>query len=139
MGSIPRWGRSPGRGNGNPLHYSCLENLHGQRSLVGYSPWDHRVGHFLSSALLLPHSYSSFILLMNDSLLLGVLYPTGWFGGVLPHLVCKFFEKWLIEKSLRFSLEIRVLNMLNISYVLSIYGNQGFPSGSDGKDSSCNV
>ena len=26
-GSIPRSGRSPGGGNGNPLQYSCLENL----------------------------------------------------------------------------------------------------------------
>ena len=25
-GSIPRSGRSPGRGNGNSLQYSCLEN-----------------------------------------------------------------------------------------------------------------
>ena len=25
-GSIPGLGRSPGRGNGNPLHYSCLGN-----------------------------------------------------------------------------------------------------------------
>ena len=25
-GSIPRSGRSPGKGNGNPLHYSCLAN-----------------------------------------------------------------------------------------------------------------
>ena len=25
-GSIPGWGRSPGGGNGNPLHYSCLGN-----------------------------------------------------------------------------------------------------------------
>ena len=24
---------------GNRLQYSCLENLHGQRGLVGYSPW----------------------------------------------------------------------------------------------------
>ena len=31
--------RSPGGGHGNPLHYSCLENPHGQRSLVDYSPW----------------------------------------------------------------------------------------------------
>ena len=38
-GSIPRLGRSPGEGNGNPLQYSCLENPHGQRSLAGYSPW----------------------------------------------------------------------------------------------------
>ena len=26
-GSIPGLGRSPGEGNGNPLWYSCLENL----------------------------------------------------------------------------------------------------------------
>ena len=38
-GSIPGSGRSPGEGHGNPLQYSCLENFHGQRSLVGYSPW----------------------------------------------------------------------------------------------------
>ena len=38
-GLIPELGRSPGGGNGNPLQYSCLENPHGQRSLVGYSPW----------------------------------------------------------------------------------------------------
>jgi len=25
-GSIPRWGRSPGEGNGNPLQVSCMEN-----------------------------------------------------------------------------------------------------------------
>ena len=39
LGSIPGTGRSPGEGNGNPLQYSCLEKSHGQRSLVGYSPW----------------------------------------------------------------------------------------------------
>ena len=38
LGSIPGLGRSPAGGNGNPLHYSGLENPHGQRSLVGYSP-----------------------------------------------------------------------------------------------------
>ena len=26
LGSIPGWGRSHGEGNGNSLHYSCLEN-----------------------------------------------------------------------------------------------------------------
>ena len=26
LGSIPRSGRSPGKGNGNPLQYSCLQN-----------------------------------------------------------------------------------------------------------------
>ena len=38
--------RFPGEGNGNPLHYSWLENPMDWRSLVSYSPWGHkRVGH----------------------------------------------------------------------------------------------
>ena len=36
--SIRGLGRCPGGGHGNPLQCSCLENPHGQRSLVGYSP-----------------------------------------------------------------------------------------------------
>ena len=39
LGSIPGLRRSPGGGHGNPLQYSCLENPHGQRNLVCYSPW----------------------------------------------------------------------------------------------------
>ena len=39
LGSIPGLGRSPGGERGNPLQCSCLENPHGKRSLVGYSPW----------------------------------------------------------------------------------------------------
>ena len=42
QGSIPGLGRSPRGGHGNPLQYSCLENPHGQRSLVGYSSWGHK-------------------------------------------------------------------------------------------------
>ena len=41
-GSVPGWERFPGGRNGNPFQYSCLENLHGQRRLAGYSPWDHK-------------------------------------------------------------------------------------------------
>ena len=40
--SIPGLGRSPGGEHGNPLQYSSLENPHGQRNLVGYSPWGHK-------------------------------------------------------------------------------------------------
>ena len=42
LGSIPGLGNSPGGGYGNPLQYSCLENPHGQRSLVGYGPCGHK-------------------------------------------------------------------------------------------------
>jgi len=49
LGSIPGLGRSSGGGHGNPFQYSCLENPHGERSLVGYNPlgcpWGCRVGH----------------------------------------------------------------------------------------------
>ena len=46
-GSISGWGRSPGEGNGNPLHTVFLPGKsHGQRSLVGYSSRGRkRVGH----------------------------------------------------------------------------------------------
>ena len=33
LGSTPGLGSFPREGHGNPLHYSCLENSHGQRSL----------------------------------------------------------------------------------------------------------
>ena len=39
LGVIPGLVTAAGGGHGNPLQYSCLENPHGQRSLVGYSPW----------------------------------------------------------------------------------------------------
>ena len=42
LGSISGLGGFPGGGHGNPLHYSCLENPRGQRSLAGYSPWGHK-------------------------------------------------------------------------------------------------
>ena len=42
LSSIPGLERSPDGGHGNPTEYSCLENPHGQRSLVGYYPWDHK-------------------------------------------------------------------------------------------------
>ena len=45
LGSILGLGSSPGEGNGNALQYSSLEKSHGQRSLVGHSPWGYRVGH----------------------------------------------------------------------------------------------
>ena len=40
--SIPGLGRFPGKWNGNPLQYSCLENPIKQRKLEDYSPWGFR-------------------------------------------------------------------------------------------------
>ena len=42
LGSIPGFGGSHGRGHGNQLQYSSLENPHGQRSWAGYSSWGHK-------------------------------------------------------------------------------------------------
>ena len=39
LGLLPGLGKSPGGGHGNPLQHASLEKPHGQRSLVGYSPW----------------------------------------------------------------------------------------------------
>ena len=36
------WEDPPGGGHDNALQYSCLENPHGQRILVGYSSWGHK-------------------------------------------------------------------------------------------------
>ena len=41
-GSIPGVGRYPGKGDGNPFRYSCLEKSHGQRSLAGCNAWGHK-------------------------------------------------------------------------------------------------
>ena len=40
-GLTPGLGRCAGRGNSNPLQYSCLEN-YTTEDLVGYSPWEHK-------------------------------------------------------------------------------------------------
>ena len=44
-GSIPGSGRSPGEGNGNPLQFSCLENLRTEESGRLQSMRSQRVGH----------------------------------------------------------------------------------------------
>ena len=43
VGSIPRWGRSPTEGNGNPLHCSCLGNP------MDRGAWQVVVGHDLAT------------------------------------------------------------------------------------------
>ena len=53
LGPIPGLGRSPGEGNGNPLH-RLPGKFHGWRNLVGYNPWARKEAdtteqlHFLS-------------------------------------------------------------------------------------------
>ena len=42
MGSIRGLGICLGGGLGHPLQYPCLENPHGQKSLVSYGLWGHK-------------------------------------------------------------------------------------------------
>ena len=42
LGLIPGSERSSGRGNGNPLHYSCLGNPMDRGPWWGSSPWSHK-------------------------------------------------------------------------------------------------
>ena len=46
---IPRLGRSPGEGNGNPLQYSCLENSRDRVALWSIVYGVARVGHDLET------------------------------------------------------------------------------------------
>ena len=52
LGLISELGRSPGEGNGYPLQYSCLENPHGQRSVVGPKELDMTEQNFSDQCLL---------------------------------------------------------------------------------------
>ena len=45
VGSIPGSGRSPGEGHGNPLQYSCLENLRTEEPGGLQSMGSHSAGH----------------------------------------------------------------------------------------------
>ena len=42
LDSVSGSGRSPGKGNGYTVRYSCLENSTDRGSLVGYNPWSHK-------------------------------------------------------------------------------------------------
>ena len=45
LGSIPGSGRNSGKGNGNPLQCSCLENQWMEKPSRVQSMWLQRVGH----------------------------------------------------------------------------------------------
>jgi len=49
LGSILGSGRSPGEGNGNPLHYSCLENPIDREAWWAIVHGCARVGHDLAT------------------------------------------------------------------------------------------
>ena len=82
-GSIPGSGRSPGKGNGNPLQVSCLGKFHGQR--VGYSPWGwKRIGHNLVTQQQQQHGQSKGFQCHNFTLLQSKAPSLLWDVNILP-------------------------------------------------------
>ena len=72
LDSIPGLGRYPRGGHGNLLQYSCLENPHGQRSLVGSSPWGRKESDMTERLSTAQHTE---IVLRHCSLCICPLYP----------------------------------------------------------------
>ena len=48
-GSIPGSGRSPGGAHRQPTPVFLPGESHGQRTLVGYSPWGHKESHVMEA------------------------------------------------------------------------------------------
>ena len=91
LGSIPGSGRSPGKGNDNPLQYSCLENpreSHGQRSLADYSPWAHKESDMTEQL-----TFSYFLDFKKHSASNSLLIQTGFSTTLILSQHCVVVEK----------------------------------------------
>ena len=60
--SIPASGRSPGEGNSIPTLVVLSGKFHGQRSLVGYSPWGCKELHKTECTHTHTHTHTSHLL-----------------------------------------------------------------------------
>ena len=100
-GLIPRSGGSPGEENGHPLQHSCRENPHGWRSLVGYSPQDHKESDMTEQ---LTHTYFK---MMNSS-----------DTRKLPHccLVFHFFREQFVIVNFSFSIKEKIGKLNPVRY-----------------------
>ena len=66
VGSTPGSGRCLGRGNGDPLQYSCLENPIDRGSWGGYSPWGRKESNMTER--LSTHSHTHSLSLLQPAL-----------------------------------------------------------------------
>ena len=87
LGLIPGLGRFPVVGNDNLLQYPCLKNPHGQRSLVGYSPWDPKQSDMTEWLSIAKHRY-----IVNSSCCHHQHYYLHWgrSGLLSTNLSCSF-------------------------------------------------
>ena len=81
---IQMLGRFPGGGHGTTLQYSCLENPHGQRSRVGYSPWGHKELDTTKGACMHAHTHTHTVITQMILLLFLFIFLTR----------CKWHEGW---------------------------------------------
>ena len=58
IGSIPGSRRSPGKGNGYPLQYSCLENSMDREAWEAYSSWGQKSWTWLSKTSTFSHRFA---------------------------------------------------------------------------------
>ena len=118
-GWISGSGRSSGEGNGNPLQYSCLEKLHGQRSLAGCSPWGRTESDTAERLSSSTQSELFFIFLKNKICTSPMLPPGGRRGLFRPsakhklsHLVVMQFYEESIVGFLTFQMRFRNVQCL---------------------------
>ena len=84
LGSTPGLGRSSEGGHDNPFQYSCLENPHGQRSLVGHRVTESDMTEQLSTAYKQHTKHTGLFLSIN------VLMLTRLFSNLFAHLKLSF-------------------------------------------------
>ena len=115
---IPELGRSPGRGRGNPLQYSCLENPHGQRSLSGYSPWGCKE---LDTTERLSTALSRFVVVSHFN-----LQVANSMMSIFSYLICQLYS-FLVECLFRYFAPLMgLLIFLLLSFKSSLFGQKSF-------------
>ena len=122
LGLIPGLGRHPPPegGHGNPLQYSCLENPHGQRSLVGYCPGSHKeldMTEWLNKLGLLPLFAPGLLLVMCS---VSQLCPTlcdPMNCSLLGFSVCVDFQARILGMDCHFLLNLAIIHEPHLSKV----------------------
>ena len=121
--SIPRLGRSPGAGNGNPLQYSCLENP------MDRGAWWATVHGVTESQMWL--SSTIYILLLKVHLVKAMVFPVvmygyeSWTVKKAEHRRLDAFELWCWRRLLRVPWTARRSNQSTLKEISPEYALEG--------------
>jgi len=148
-GSIPGSGRSPGEGNGNPLQYSCLENPIDRGAWQATVHGVARVRHDLAAKPPPPSVQSPVNTLQTVAWTTSFppipslpfnkrtleLQQSSWLSNYRPHFPVSL-ATWRV-----YVIEFSPMGCMCFSHSFKrkVYIFPGFPGGSDGKESVCNV